>query len=51
VLNYVSALVMNDATATACESLGIIALQMMGLALRDRRYNASQLIGVLFNIV
>jgi hypothetical protein len=37
VLNYVSALVMNDSTVTACESLGVIALQMMGLALQDRR--------------
>ncbi|KAG0562955.1 hypothetical protein KC19_9G186000 [Ceratodon purpureus] len=39
VLNYVSALVMNDSTATASENLGVIALQMMGLALQDRRDN------------
>lgn len=39
VLNFVSALVMKDSTATACESLGVTALQMMGLALLDRREN------------
>ncbi len=38
VLNYVCALVIEDSTATACESLGVTALQMLALALQDRRY-------------
>ncbi|XP_024367119.1 uncharacterized protein [Physcomitrium patens] len=39
VLNYVSALLMNVSTSTAGESLGVVALQMLGLALLDRRDN------------
>lgn len=33
-----NALVVKDCTATACEALGVIALQMMALTLQDRRY-------------
>jgi hypothetical protein len=41
VLHYVSTLVTDESTATAGEALGVIALQMMGLALQDRGYDIS----------
>lgn len=41
VLHYVSSLVTDESTATAGEALGVIALQMMGLALQDRGYDIS----------
>lgn len=43
VLHYVSSLVTDESTATAGEALGVIALQMMGLALQDRGYDISTL--------
>lgn len=36
-LNYVSFLISDESSATVGEALGVLALQMMGIAVQDRR--------------